>query len=621
MSSAFLDALGFTTADVNKLPEGIRDCAQWSTILRAIDDGRINNASNGIDGQAVNRDFDGYVGENVQKWNVNEATKDSPDWSRQVTVESQFDAVAPTRTTRAFHLLVGQDSYLPTWAKNELAATPTDILDILQHRITQVQAQFPSEPFYRMDVINEITNQATATSQAADRGWRTSANSFRTASLDAGALAGPLAGNSEKWIWDAFTLAKAAWPQTKLAWTDFNQEYNQPPDAGTFPILGPPHNVSPFLTDNSYAPNYHRYQRLLYEIWRGKAAGAPIDVIGYQFHLAPVAPPEFVQLAAQMHDWNRFGVLPAITEFNAINSGASGTKIPPHCGSAGDERLERYVAWYAYHFLKVMLDNSPLEEVTFWSVASNTDTAQTSTKEISNFPIRTATMLALANARNPIVRTLKRGCLMDLQWSIPPHMSNSGATLSFSSRRCAISVAGSLQVPWSFFNAPWMARPIANTHLILGAQFNLSAAVSDNTVILGYGVGNSGTPDNTVKVKVMNNFQVVLEVRVLGSVIESVILGTANTGLNRFAVRVNGNVVQGVLNGIAGQPVACSKLFGHQDTVYVLSNPAGDGTHANLSIPYFEIQHGPDYPSEADLVALGTVRTRSCSLGIYDGAQ
>lgn len=617
----WFEVMGYADADFNVLPQGMRDCAAWATCLRAVDDGRIDNPTNGIAGSALERDYHGYVGENVHKWSVVEATEAVVDWSRADTVESQFAAVAPTRTTRALHLVIGQDAYLPTWAETELAATPGSILDLIGARVDQIKAKYPAaDPFYRIDVVNEITNSDTATSVAAARGWRTTANSFRTASLDATTLATVLGNNAEKWIWDAFELTKIAFPNARLAWTDFAQELVMSPAAASFPILHSPWGVSPFLTDNSTAGNLHRINRMKYEVWRALAAGTPIDVVGYQLHLSPVAPPEFYALRASLHDWNRMGVTPAITEFNVVNTGALTTKVPPHLGTAPNLKIDRYGAWVANAYLREFLTHSPLEEITFWSIASNLDTAQTASREGLDYPIRIATMLALQEAVAPGSRTLKRGAMTDMQFSYPPWVSIGGATLAFSSRRCAVTAAGSLQVPWTWYSDTWMARPISATHLILSAVFYIDANVTDNTVLMGYGNGDSGTPTNTVKILVMANRNIVIEVRVASAVVLSEVLGTAALDtLSRVAVRINGTAVEGVLNGGAVQPFTAGGSFGDQTTVYFLSNPAGDGTHAQLSSPYFEIQHGADHPADADLIALGTYVIRGCSLGIYDG--
>ncbi|WFS01573.1 endo-1,4-beta-xylanase [Rhizobium tumorigenes] len=613
-TSGFLAALGYTQADVDALPSGIKGCAAWLITGRAIDNDRLNNPSNGINADAVARDFNAWIGENIDKWPNNEPSKDTYDWSLEDTAAAQMTSLAPSVATRILHLALGQNSYVPAWAQTELASTPGNILALVDRRVAELKAKFASNSaFYRIDAVNEITNSATAGSVASDRGWRTSASAFYTASQDATTKATILGGNSEYWWWYVFQKLRAAYPSAKLSFTDFNLEDVLPPEDYTPSALSAPYaGQNAFATDNSSGSQKQRIDRARYEIWRAKAASVPVDVIGYQLHVVPTVPPYFDAMIATLWDWNRFGVVPAVTEFNALNiPGAS--SLPVHIKSQDQNTINRYVAWVAHAYLKVLLANSPIEEVSFWSIGGG---GETSTVLGTDHPIRTATMLAISKAAAPNARTLKRGSRTEGRYSVPLHVAATG-TQSYSSNRVSLTAAGSLQIPWAWFNDAWMARPISASDYILSCQFYSTASLTNGTVIQYIGNPASG---NYAQI-IVNATTVRLEIYVANALVLGQNLGTmALNAHQRVSVRIAGTAVKASLNGGAVQSFTATGSFSDQTKVSWLSRPDNTGWSASLSSVFIDVHHGPDWNTDADLVTLSTPLTRSISLGVYDGA-
>jgi GH35 family endo-1,4-beta-xylanase len=633
ITANLLAAIGKTQVDVDALPLGIKDCASWLVSCRAVDNDRIGDTvTPGVSGDALLRDFNGVIGENTNKWTSTEATEGSISFSREDTLQKNLKFIGFKQEKKILHQVLARDGFHPAWIATKLASTPTEILRLINSRINQLSSKYPNDDFYRIDVVNEICNSQSGAPAVV--GWRTSVNAFYTASRDTSTLATVLGGNSEKWIWDAFSLCRAAWPSAKLAWTDFKQEICHRPDSPNETSLTYPDASSLYDSTGAYWTNSNRAYRQKYEMWRMKEAGVPVDVFGFQLHVDLQQHLLVLPLRALLADLNRFGILPAITEFNVMCTANNGTTgIPTYLqpapllsSSAQSPTIQRIGARLAYFYIKEFLTNSPTEEVSFWSqgLSANND-GQTSSLSYSDTPIRIATMLAIKEAQAPASRVLKRG---HRQFSfrsvtdIPPWINQGGATFSSSSRRISLTAGGAgVNIPWAWFNAGWMTRPISNSHLILGAQINLAAAPADNSVVIGYGNTGSGVATNKAMLTIMANRNLVLTITVGGvSALTQVIGVVALNTKTRIQCRINGTSIDVSINGGAVSSYsASSSSFSDQSHFYILTNADGSNSNSNIGLWDYEIQHGLDYPDNNALMALSTVSNVDNLPGVYLG--
>ena len=632
MTANLLASIGKTQGDIDALPIGLKDCASWLVTCRAVDDNRIGDITTpGVSGDALLRDFSGVIGENTNKWYATEINEGNVSFVRDDTLQQNLNFIGFNQTKKVLHQVLARDGFNSAWVATKLAATPTEILRLINSRINQLSARYNHDDFYRIDVVNEICNSQSGT--PAIVGWRTSANAFYTAARDAVTLSTVLGSNSEQWIWNAFTACRAAWPSAKLSWTDFKQEICHRPDTPGETSLTYPDASSVYDSTGAYWTNANRAYRQKYEIWRMIKAGIPIDVFGFQLHIDLQQHLLVLPLRALLADLNRFGILPAITEFNIINTATNGTTgistylqpAPVSSNVAPKASIDRIGARLAYFYLKEFLTNSPIEEISFWSqgLSTNND-GQTSSLSYSDSIIRTTTMLAIKEAIAPNLRTLKRGhrqFAFRSTTDIPPWINQGGATISLSSRRIAVTAGGTgVNIGWDWFNHANFKKSISNSHLILGAQINLASAPTDNSVIIGYGNAGSGTPTDRAMLVIMANRNMVLNITVGGSSVLSQVLGVVALNIKtRVQCRINGTAIAVSINGGAVSNYTATGSFSDQTFFYILTNADGTGFNSNIGLWDYEIQDGLDYPLNADLITLSTVSNVDNLAGVYLG--
>lgn len=629
ITSSFLSYIGEDRGTYLALPKGIKDCADWAIIGRAIDDNRINNVTSGILDSLFKRDYNAFVGENTDKWVITEATQGVFDYSRTDLVKSQVNNIG---LKQSVHLIIGQNAYNPSWVSTLLAGDSTQLDSVITNRINSLKAKYPIDNLYRIDVVNEVLNESSQSTYIASRGWRLTNNAFYTAALV------QYPSNPAQWIWNAFTQARAAWPSAKLCWNDFYLEIAHPCDSYNKGVLPANYRTNTksgntitlaeknaFFTTNDRAALHNKINRARFEIWNARKNSIPIDVIGYQMHIDVMAPPNFDDFILSLQDWNRWGILPAITELNVRNSTTGGANIlPPHLTKNNADDTNRYGAYLAYHYINAMLQNTRIEEICFWSVGFDTSgDGQTATNGDIDYPIRAAIMLALKKAISPALRSIKRGHRTNCRFALPVWITSSagdGVSISQASNRLAITAINSLQIPWTFFNDTWMTMPIAANDLILSTQFQLSALIVGDAILMGYGNAASGTPTNGVYL-IMNGTTLRVDVIVASVVVLTQTIASAVTTAtdHRVAIRINGTSISYTYDGGAVGTATATGNFVDQLAVYLLSKADGSAFSANLSAYFFEVHHGADYNSNALLQTLSTNIIRDLSIGAYLG--
>ena len=513
-TESMLRIVGANATKINTLPAGIKDTASWLVTMRSVDQDRLDNQTLGLSKVKFARDYNGLVGENVNKWVTTEPAQGVYDYSRTDLLDTQLPVVPKYR---AHHMLFARDGFNPSWVATVLA-DPNQLPTLVTKRVADVAAKFPNDPFYRIDVVNELcqeTSQSPSNANyALDRGWRTTASALYTAgvALNTG-------GNPQKWIWDAFTLARAAFPSAKLAWVDFGMECAAPCDSYLRGMLPPFYRaltksgstvsgaeVCAYSSNNDFAAKLTKLGRIRYEIWRMKLAGVPIDVVGYQMHLEPWAPPNWNDLEASMWDWNRLGVVPAITELNVRNTAnnASLNGFPPHIRRSNSDEINRLGAVLANGYVSQMLTHSPMEEITFWSPGLDVNgDGQTASHTDANgdvdYPIREAVMLAIQAAQAPASRTLRRGSRINARFVLPPQVTNAASlmnSLSHASNRLSIAPAS---VTASIAGTVMTVTAVGSGTLGVGATLS-GSGVTAGTKIVSFGTGTGGTGTYNVDV-------------------------------------------------------------------------------------------------------------------------
>lgn len=594
----WLTDMGFTDADAAEVYQiGLKDCGSpWLHTAFSVDNGRLNNPSNGIQASIINKNFTNITPTNTRKWVVTEAVQGAPDYSRDNTLLSEIASLCPGLVGKVnLHLLFGQNIYNPAWLNTLLNGTPSQLNAMVAYRLAEAVAQWPTDNIYRIDVLNEVTNSALTTDVSDSRGWRTSANCFYQAAQANG-------GETDQWIWDAFTGAKTNWPSGLNAWADFAME--NPVNPLVFPSLSAPFGgqEGPFASNNEFSTNMQRDQRLRYEVRRAQYVGnAPIDLINYQYHINAWAPPFMEGLEWSFMDYNRWGVTPCVGEFNVTDGGTAGTTFSPHMASQPLAVRDRYSSWVAAPYLKAMFNRTPAEELSCWVNSSNIQAVANLSTE---YPLMTVAKMVAVNAVTPGSRTIKRDGITSGRFATPKWVTQTGSpAVSIASNRTAITGAGNLQVGWPFwYSDPSMGRPLSSTNYILDIQFQTSSAPAANTTLFGLGNATSGTPTNFAKLSFLANNLVHLDIVVGGVNQFSQDIGVINSARDhRVIAQIAGTGVKWSLDGAPVQSGTAGGSFSDQTSVYILSDP--DSTHFDAKVSYvlFGIHHGPDYATDEAL--------------------
>jgi endo-1,4-beta-xylanase len=237
----------------------------------ALGEGTINSDSQYAAILSDTSMFGQLVPENGQKWETTEPSRGQFNYN-------QGDITANTAKRNGqglrCHTLVWY-SQLPSWVRDGSWNKQT-LTSVMETHINNVMGHYKGQ-CYAWDVVNEAINDSG--------GWRDSVF-LRTFGTDYFPL--------------SFNLAKAADPDTKLYYNDYNLEYN--------------------AAKTDYAVDLVKIVQ---------AAGAPIDGVGFQGHLIVGSTPSRANLATTLKRFTSLGVEVAYTELDIRHS-----SLPPSSQAA-----------------------------------------------------------------------------------------------------------------------------------------------------------------------------------------------------------------------------------------------------------------------------------------------
>ncbi|KAK4096394.1 carbohydrate-binding module family 1 protein [Parathielavia hyrcaniae] len=228
----------------------------------ALREGAINSDSQYAAILGDNREFGQLVPENGQKWESTQRTRGQFTFTQgDITTNTARQNGQGVRChTLTWH------SQLPSWVRDG-SWTKATLTEVMETHINNVMGHYIGQ-CYAWDVVNEAIND--------DGNWRDSVflSTFGTEYI-------PL----------SFQLAKAADPNTKLYYNDYNLEYNGA-----------------------------KTDRAVELVQLVKAAGAPIDGVGFQGHLIVGSTPGRSNLATTLRRFTALGVEVAYTELDIRHS-------------------------------------------------------------------------------------------------------------------------------------------------------------------------------------------------------------------------------------------------------------------------------------------------------------
>ncbi len=207
----------------------------------------------------LNREFNSLVAENEMKWDATEPQRGVFNYGAGDRIVSH--ARANGMSMRGHALL--WHAQQPEWARG---LSGGDLRNAAINHVTQVAAHFRGQ-IYAWDVVNEAFADGGS-------GGRRDSNLQRT-------------GND--WIEAAFRAARAADPNAKLCYNDYNTDGINPKSTGVYTM------VRDF-----------------------KARGVPIDCVGFQAHLGTGIPGDF---QANLQRFADLGVDVQITELDVTQGG------------------------------------------------------------------------------------------------------------------------------------------------------------------------------------------------------------------------------------------------------------------------------------------------------------
>ncbi|USX53917.1 endo-1,4-beta-xylanase [Lentzea sp. HUAS12] len=202
----------------------------------------------------LNTEFNMVTAENEMKWDATEPNRGQFTYSGGDRVLNQ--AVSNGKRVRGHALLWHQQE--PGWAQR---MEGSDLRQAMMNHVTQVATHYKGK-IYAWDVVNEAFADGGS-------GGRRDSNLQRT-------------GND--WIEAAFRAARAADPNAKLCYNDYNTDSINPKSTGIYNM------VRDF-----------------------KARGVPIDCVGFQSHLSNNAPSDY---QANLQRFANLGVEVQITELD-----------------------------------------------------------------------------------------------------------------------------------------------------------------------------------------------------------------------------------------------------------------------------------------------------------------
>ncbi|WP_212828855.1 endo-1,4-beta-xylanase [Catellatospora sp. TT07R-123] len=210
----------------------------------------------------LNREFNAITPENEMKWDATEPSQGSFNWSGgdRIVNHAQANGMRVRGHTLAWH------SQQPGWAQN---LSGSALRSAMVNHITQVATHYRGK-IYAWDVVNEAFADGGG-------GGRRDSNLQRT-------------GND--WIEVAFRTARAADPNAKLCYNDYNTDGINSKSTGIYNM------VQDF-----------------------KARGVPIDCVGFQSHLTNSAPSDY---QANLQRFANLGVDVQITELDIAGSTQAG---------------------------------------------------------------------------------------------------------------------------------------------------------------------------------------------------------------------------------------------------------------------------------------------------------
>ncbi|MBV1851276.1 endo-1,4-beta-xylanase [Catellatospora tritici] len=206
----------------------------------------------------LNREFNAVTPENEMKWDATEPSQGSFSWSGADRIVSQAQSMGAR--IRGHALL--WHSQQPGWAQNMSGSA---LRSAMVNHVTQVASHYRGK-IYAWDVVNEAYADGGS-------GGRRDSNLQRT-------------GND--WIEVAFRTARAADPNAKLCYNDYNTDGINAKSTGIYNM------VQDF-----------------------KARGVPIDCVGFQSHLTNSAPSDY---QANLQRFANLGVDVQITELDIAGS-------------------------------------------------------------------------------------------------------------------------------------------------------------------------------------------------------------------------------------------------------------------------------------------------------------
>jgi hypothetical protein len=685
----------------NRLPMALKEAAPWATVGFCLPAPATFN--NGAQPSAVllQQHCNAWFEENTHKWVYQETTKNlnyaTWDWSLSDQLATSLATLAPAVIgRRAMHLVIGwgslaNNAYHPPYVATELGtyALQSEINGLVLHRHNGMKTKYPgigsgavSDPFYRIDVVNEITNQAT-TSSGGSFGWRQdSENVFRGREIAIG-------GAGTAWIRHLFGLQAAEYPTSSRCWGDFQIEYGAPVEGGntsvnngtlvigitngsnvftttsmagrfvgefvigsgipanttiasitstggTLSAAATATNASLTATFSNYAdpvvyqPNVndtYRWERMLFEIWdMNRAAGSRVcNGVNFQLHTRPRFAVDLDGFRSQMQHLNALGIKPHVTEHTASVGNAS--RIPGIVGTNTD-RARIWGARYNVELLKVMLADSEIDEVSGWSLADN---EQPWWSFSETFPLLTETIKALRDAVPRGARTLRASRRLDFHTFMRPYVTvGAGITITSVSSRLRVtgtaSASQGITVPWEWYNHASMARPILPQAFIACFKWFQPVGLPNNARLFGYGAQaltdhvtfNYGSANNEVRVTTRRASTASMTDFVIGNPVPNV--------MNNIVLRVDGNLLQASLN--QGPWVNLTMPSSINFSMASVVNPmfwfAGDQDGANLAtnieLCQFEMHRLADYPLLAEARDLGPFRSRTNKMPLFMAA-
>ncbi|GIM97395.1 endo-1,4-beta-xylanase [Paractinoplanes toevensis] len=222
----------------------------------AIAAGKLSNSTyTGI----LNREFNSVTPENEMKWDATEPSQGSFNYSGGDRILSQGQSMGAK--VRGHALLWYQQE--PGWAQS---MSGTALRNAMMNHVTQVATHYKGK-IYAWDVVNEAFADGGS-------GGRRDSNLQRT-------------GND--WIEAAFKAARAADPNAKLCYNDYNTDGVNAKSTGIYNM------VKDF-----------------------KARGVPIDCVGFQSHLGTSIPGDY---QSNLQRFAALGVDVQITELDVAQGG------------------------------------------------------------------------------------------------------------------------------------------------------------------------------------------------------------------------------------------------------------------------------------------------------------